>query len=293
MKIAVLGGNGYIGRHLIVSLSKDSKNSVVSLSPDAESFDFDLPNVSTKNIDVFETTRLREELIECDVVYYLIHMMAQHKMDFAEAEKKAAQSLVSAISGSSVTRVIYLGGLGDDATELSKHLASRHKTGDVLRTSTAKVVEFRASMVVGDGSISYDIITNLVHKLPILTLPSWSKTLTQPIGLEDAITYLVQASTIDIPSSKIVEIGGPESMSYKSLMQRYAKWKKTNAIFIDMPVIPVSIAAWWLNLFTPKRHAKVGRAMVESLKNPMVVTNRNASELFPAIHPKIIEDCFV
>jgi uncharacterized protein YbjT (DUF2867 family) len=293
MKIAVLGGNGYIGRHLINSIIKNSEDTIVSLSPNSETMHFDSRRVITKNLNVFDTDSLHDELKDCDVVYYLIHMMAQHKIDFAEAEEKAAQSLVAAVTGTSVERIIYLGGLGDDATELSKHLASRHHTGNILRTCNTKVIEFRASMVVGDGSISYDIITNLVHKLPILTLPSWSKTLTQPIGLEDAISYLSSASKISLSENQIVEIGGPNSMSYKALMQSYAKWKHTKAIFIDMPVIPVSIAAWWLNLFTPKRHAKVGRAMVESLKNPMVVTNNTASQLFPDIHPRSIEDCFV
>ena len=141
-------------------------------------------------------------------------------------------------------------------------------------------------MVIGDGSISYDIVTNLIHKLPILTLPKWAKTLTQPIGLSDAISYLIAALDLNISGHQIVEIGGPEQLSYGDLMKRYAAWENKKMIIIKFHVIPVSIAAWWLNLFTPKTHAKVGRIMVDSLSNPMVVTNYMAAELFPASHPK-------
>jgi uncharacterized protein YbjT (DUF2867 family) len=162
-----------------------------------------------------------------------------------------------------------------------------------MRMAHPLVLEFRASMVIGKGSISYDIIANLVHKLPVLTLPTWSKTMTQPIGLNDALEYLTQAAEVSLTKHEIVEIGGPEVISYKELMQRYAAWKKTKAVFIDMPVIPLSIAAWWLNLFTPRRHAKVGRAMVESLANPMIVTNDRAKELFPDVQPKTLEEVFV
>jgi uncharacterized protein YbjT (DUF2867 family) len=148
-------------------------------------------------------------------------------------------------------------------------------------------------MVIGNGSISYDIVTNLIHKLPILTLPRWAKTLTQPIGLNDALSYLVAALSLKISESKIIEIGGPEKLSYGELMKRYASWENKKMIIVRFPIIPTSVAAWWLNLFTPKTHAKVGRIMVDSLSNPMVVTNDQALKLFPEINPKILEDVFV
>jgi uncharacterized protein YbjT (DUF2867 family) len=220
-------------------------------------------------------------------------MMAQNKMDFVKAEAVAARNFVQAANVAQVKRIIYLGGLGNDQDHLSRHLASRHHTGEILRSGNTQVIEFRASMVIGDGSISYDIIKRLVHKLPILTIPKWSKTMTQPIGLSDALDYLTAAKTVQIEHSEIVEIGGPEQMSYRNLMERYAKWEHKKAIFIYLPIIPVRISAWWLNLFTPKKHAKVGRVMVESLVNPMVVTTKRATELFPQIKPKLLEDVFV
>jgi uncharacterized protein YbjT (DUF2867 family) len=293
MRIAVLGATGYIGHNLIKKLLDESRHQIVAIAPNIDRLGIDDVRVQKINGDVFDTPSLQESLTDCDVAYYLIHMMAQHKLDFAKAEAMAAESFAKAAQVAAVKRIIYLGGLGDDADKLSKHLASRHKTGEIMRMAHPLVLEFRASMVIGKGSISYDIIANLVHKLPVLTLPTWSKTMTQPIGLNDALEYLTQAAEVSLTKHEIVEIGGPEVISYKELMQRYAAWKKTKAVFIDMPVIPLSIAAWWLNLFTPRRHAKVGRAMVESLANPMIVTNDRAKELFPDVQPKTLEEVFV
>ena len=293
MNIAILGATGYIGHNLIKRLLAETDHKIIALAPNIERLALEDARLDKHNCDVFDTQNLTRQLEGVDVVYYLIHMMAQHKLDFAVAEAKAAESFGDACKTAGVKRVIYLGGLGDDKDNLSKHLASRHKTGVILRSKAANVIEFRASMVIGDGSISYDIIANLVHKLPILTLPKWSSTLTQPIGLNDALKYLMAAINLETTQHEIVEIGGPEKMSYKELMRRYAEWKGTKAVFVNFPVIPVSIAAWWLNLFTPRRHAKVGRAMVESLANPMVVTNDRRIQLFPEIVPSKIEDVFV
>ncbi len=148
-------------------------------------------------------------------------------------------------------------------------------------------------MVIGKGSISYDIIVNLVTKLPFLTLPKWSETLTQPIGLNDAITYLIGALNIKETENRIVEIGGPDVLSYEQLMRQYAHWRGLKRLFIRLPIIPMAVSAWWLNLFTPKNEAKVGRAMIESLQNKMVVTNKDAEVLFPDIHPEHLIKSFV
>jgi uncharacterized protein YbjT (DUF2867 family) len=292
MRVAILGASGYIGTHLIERLLAETDHTLVAISPSATDIAISSEKLEKTNCNIFDTLRLHESLEKCDVVYYLVHMMAQKKYDFAEAESLAAHSLVKAIQDTKVERIIYLGGLGNDKDKLSKHLASRHHTGEILRLSNARIIEFRASMVIGRGSISYDIITNLVHKLPILTLPSWSKTLTQPIALYDAISYLVASIGVIVSKNEIVEVGGPEQLSYKELMKRYATWKGSKSIFIGLPVIPIPIAAWWLNVFTPKKHAKVGRSMVESLGNPMVVTNTRSKELFPQIETIPIDKAF-
>ena len=294
MKIAIIGASGYIGLNLINRLLLDnSEDQLVAVSTHASSIPLIDNRLEKVDCDILAGKDIKIILQDCDVVYYLIHMMAQNKMDFVKAEELSAQHLVQASTAAHVKRIIYLGGLGDDKDHLSRHLASRHHTGEILRSGSAEVIEFRASMVIGDGSISYDIIKSLVHKLPILTIPKWSKTMTQPIGLSDTLDYLTAAKNVQILHSEIVEIGGPEQMSYRDLMERYAKWEHKKAILIYLPIIPIGISAWWLNLFTPKKHAKVGRVMVESLVNPMVVTTKRANGLFPKIKPKLLEDVFV
>jgi len=293
MKLAIIGGSGYVGHHLIAKLITETPHELASLSLNAEKIDYKSDRVTPHNTDVFDTAQLHERLVDCDAVYYLVHMMAQKKYDFAEAESRAAESLIEACKNTSVKKIIFLGGLGNDKEQLSKHLASRHKTGDILRKSDAQVIEFRASMVVGKGSVSYDIIARLVEKLPVMGLPTWAKTLTQPIGLNDATDYLVAALSLSSDNDEVVEIGGPESMTYEKLMRSYATWKGTRTLYVHVPFVPVFIASHWLDMFTPKPHARVGRMMVESLANPMIVTNDRAKELFPQIKSKPIDQCFV
>jgi uncharacterized protein YbjT (DUF2867 family) len=183
--------------------------------------------------------------------------------------------------------------LGNENDSLSKHIISRQNTGKIIRQHLPQSIEFGASMIIGHGSVSYDIITNIVNKLPILILPKWFATLTQPIGLNDALAYLIEALDIKINQNEIVEIGGPEYLSYTSLMKRYAAWIGKKVIFIQLPIIPFGISAWWLSLFISEQKAKIGIAMVESLANPMLVTNKRAEQLFPAIKPKSLEEVFV
>jgi len=147
-------------------------------------------------------------------------------------------------------------------------------------------------MVIGRGGISYEIIVNLVSKLPFLTVPRWSETYTQPIGLNDALKYLIASKSLNTSKNLIIEIGGPEVLSYLELMRRYAKWKGMKRIFIRIPIIPIAVSAWWLNLFTPRNQAKVGRIMVESMANEMVVTNDSAKDIFPEIEPEPLDKVF-
>jgi uncharacterized protein YbjT (DUF2867 family) len=292
MKIAIIGATGYIGSHLIKSLLNETNYDVLALSRTAEDIDINNPRLTKFNISIFDKM-LSEKLKDIDVVFYLIHMMSQKQKDYAEAETEAANLLNEAAKGSKIKRIIFLGGLGRDTDHLSKHLKSRHNTGNILRRGSINVIELRASMIIGRGSISYDIIVNLVSKLPFLTLPKWSETYTQPIGLSDTLAYLVASIELKTDKNLTIEIGGPDKLSYENLMRVYAKWKGLKRLFIRVPIIPISVSAWWLNLFTPEKHAQVGRIMVESLANEMIVTDDSAKEYFPEIKPKSLNDVFV
>lgn len=292
MKIAILGASGFIGSNLVKKLLDDTNNEIVAIARNIDKIQDESTRLTKVSCDVFDIAKLKKSLEDVDTVYFLLHMMAQKNQDYAVAEDKVARIVGEIAKKNSIKKIIFLGGLGRDSEELSKHLTSRHHTGDVLRKYANSVIEFRASMVIGEGSISYDIIKNLIHKLPVLTVPKWSNTLTQPIGLEDVMRYLV--ASLELPNkNQTIEIGGPDQMTYKDLMKKYAQFIHKKVLIIDLPIIPVVVSAWWLNLFTPKNEAKVGRAMVESLANQMTVDSDVSQKIFPDIHPQKIEETFV
>ncbi len=294
MLIAIVGASGFVGQNLLRYILANTDYDVRAICRSPESIQFNKQYANRVQIvpaDVFDYEIIKKGLENANAGIYLIHMMAA-KGDYYDLETKAAETFGKAAQVANLPRVIYMGGLGNDADKLSRHLQSRHHTGAILKNYIPLVIEFRASMIVGDGSIAYDIMKSLVKNLPVQTMPAWAITKTQPIALQDALHYLVAGITVHSQHSEIVEIGGPEQLSYKDLVARYASYKGKKPILIMIPVVPLWLGAWWLNLFTPARHAKVGRQMAESLRNPMIVTNNRAAELFPHIHPESIEKAF-
>lgn len=292
MTIAIIGASGFLGTHLIQYLLKTTDFDIVALSRNTGSIIIDQKyanRVSLHDADVFDEEQMTEYMLKSDVAYFFVHLMGQKNKDFYTQEAISAHRFSAAVIAAGVKRVIFMGGLGDDHEQLSQHLLSRHNTGTVLRENLPLVLEFRASMIVGKGSISFDIIKNLVHALPIMTLPRWSKTLTQPIALADALEYLRQAATVPMLHHEIVEIGGPDVMSYKDLYKLYANSVGRHPFIIRIPFLPEWLGGWWLNLFTPPNHAKIGRIMVHSMSNAMVVTHVRAQQMFPGIKPMHIE----
>jgi uncharacterized protein YbjT (DUF2867 family) len=296
MKIAIIGASGFVGSNLTKYLLTNTNHRVVALCPNPEAMaeyaQFG-DRFAVQKSDVFDSNSVALSLSGVDVAYYLVHMMSGRSANFYDAEARAATAFGEAAKQAEVPRVIYMGGLGMDNDNLSKHLASRHNTGDILRGLVPLVIEFRASMIIGHGSISFEIVKNLVRKLPIMTLPKWSKTLTQPIGLSDALLYLTAGIGVPVTKHEIVEIGGPEKMSYQRFLSKYAEFLNKKCILIRVPVLPEWLAGWWLVLFTPRGTAKVGRHMVASFRNEMIVTNSRAEELFPQIKPSPIMNFFV
>lgn len=289
-----MGASGFVGQNLLRYLLKNTDFSVRAICRSPQDIEFDkqyTERVQLVPADIFDYDAIQKSLTGADVAVYLIHMMAA-RGDYYDLEAKAAETFGKAAAAAGLPRAVYMSGLGNDADKLSRHLRSRHNTGAILKKHLPLLIEFRASMIVGDGSIAYDIMKSLVHNLPVQTVPAWAVTHTQPIALQDALQYLTQALTVPVEHSEIVEIGGPEELSYKDLIARYAAFTGKKPVLILVPIVPLWLGAWWLNLFTPPDHAKVGRSMAESLMNPMVVTNNRAKELFPSIHPEPIEKAF-
>lgn len=295
MNIAIIGASGFVGKNLTKYLLDNTNYNIFAISPNLDNFFVEekyKKRVKKINASVFNYDEIKNALLDADIAYYLVHMMASGKNDFYEEEALAAEITSKALSFLKVKRIIYMSGLGNDKEKLSKHLSSRHNTGDILRKYNTEVIELRASMIIGEGSISFEIIRNLINKSPIITLPRWAKTKTQPLGISDALLYLKESIDVKINKNEIIEIGGPESMSYEEFIKRYVKYRHKKTIITRIPMLPEKIAGLFLNIFTSREQANVGQCMIASFRNEMIVTNKHNKELFPNIFPRKIEKSF-
>jgi uncharacterized protein YbjT (DUF2867 family) len=230
--------------------------------------------------DVLDPDSLAGAFEGTHTAYYLVHSMGASR-DFEEEDRRAAHNFVAAADRAGVRRIIYLGGLGDPDARLSKHLRSRQETGEILRTSRAQVIEFRASIVLGSGSLSFELIRTLVERLPIMLCPRWVSVEAQPIAIEDVLSYLQGA--LDLPPNgqdRVFEIGGPDRLSYRDIMRSYAEERGLKRWMIPVPLLSPRLSSLWLGLVTPI-YARVGRSLVESLRHPTVVRDPAARETFP------------
>lgn len=296
MNIAIIGASGFIGKNLTEYLLKNTDYNIVLISHSVDNILIDpiyKSRVKIFKANVLNKIDMDEALRGVDVAYYLVHMMASGKNNFIDDETYAAEVTGLALKQNQIKKVIYLGGLGIDDDNLSNHLFSRHKTGNILREHNKIVVEFRASMIIGAGSISFEIVRNIVTKSKFILLPKWSITKTQPIGLSDVLSYLISALDLNISQSETIEIGGQETMSYEEFIRKYADFKKSNVYIRRLSFLPGSIAGLFLGIFNNKKQTIVGKSMISSFKNEMIINNNRAKELFPNIVPKKIEEFFI
>jgi len=296
MNIAIIGASGFVGKNLTKYLLENTDYKIIAISNNLDNIIVEEKyknRVNKIKANVLIYSEIKAALISTDIVFYLVHMMVNNKDDFYEKEAIAAQNTGKAILESNIKRVIYMSGLGNDKEKLSQHLLSRHNTGNILSKYSKEFIEFRASMIIGVGSISFEIIRNIVKKSPIIILPKWAKTKTQPIGLGDVLLYLKSSIDVKINKSEIIEIGGKEVVSYEDFIRKYSKFRNKNNIIFCTPLLPERIAGLLLSIFTPKDQSSVGQVMLSSFRNEMIVTNNRAKELFPDIYPRRIEDFFI
>ena len=279
--ILLTGATGYIGGRLLRLLEA----SRVRLRCLARRPEFLLPNVSPRTEvcrgDVLDAEMLTAALAKVDCAYYLVHSMGLAD-SFEEQDRTGATNFAQAARRAGVKRIIYLGGLGG-GTELSSHLRSRQEVGEILRSSGAQVIEFRASIVIGSGSLSFEMIRALVERLPIMITPRWVSVRAQPIAVQDVLAYLLAAMSSPRGESCIYEIGGSDIVSYREIMAEYARQRGLRRVMISVPVITPRLSSLWLGLVTPL-YARVGRKLVDSIRNPTVVQDDAALRRF-AIHP--------
>jgi uncharacterized protein YbjT (DUF2867 family) len=228
--------------------------------------------------DVLNLASLTPALEGIDAAYYLVHAMGEGG-GFEERETMGAQNFAAAARAAGVGRIVYLGGLGAEHSELSPHLRSRHEVGRILRESGVPTLELRASIVIGSGSLSFEMVRALCEHLPVMITPRWVSVLAQPIAIQDLIEYLVQALDVPIDERGIVEIGGADQLSYAALMHEYMRQRRLRRLLIPVPLLTPWISSLWLGLVTPL-YARVGRKLIESMKYPTIVQNDLATRLF-------------
>jgi len=280
--ILVTGATGYVGGRLLHALEQEGRKvRCLARHPEAL-FRRVAPTTTVVTGDVLEPDSLCAAMAGVHTAFYLLHSMSSGN-GFEGEDRRAAAAFGAAALRSGVKKIVYLGGLGQQEG-LSAHLRSRQEVGRILRESGTPTIEFRASIILGSGSFSFDMIRALVERLPIMITPRWVKTSTQPISIEDVIVYLIQAMDFDVKESRIFEIGGADRVSYGQLMKEYARQRGLKRVMIPVPALSPRLSSLWLGLVTPV-FARIGRELVEGLRNETVVQDESALRVFP-IRPR-------
>ena len=273
----VTGATGYVGGRLWRLLEADGRRVRCMLRRRAGLASRVGPTTQVVEGDVLKSESLGPALEGCEIAYYLVHSMGSGR-DFESQDREAARNFAEAARLAGVRRIIYLGGLGHGAS-LSPHLRSRHEVGELLRESGVPVLEFRASIVLGSGSLSFEMIRALVERLPVMITPRWVEIKAQPIAVDDLLAYLVAALDVSFEGSRVFEIGGADQVSYGDLMGEYARQRGLRRTMIRVPFLTPRLSSLWLGLVTPL-YARVGRKLIESIKHPTVVRDASALDVF-------------
>jgi uncharacterized protein YbjT (DUF2867 family) len=283
-RILVTGASGYVGGRLLARLEERGYAvRAVARRPELVAAG---AGARTQVVagDALRAETLPAVLEGVDSAYYLIHSMASSgRAAFEEQDRLAARNFARAAREAGVRRIIYLGALGDEQAALSPHLRSRHEVGRLLRESGLPVIELRASIVIGSGSLSFEMIRALVERLPVMVTPRWVGVIAQPIAIDDLLAYLEAALGLATTESRIYEIGGAERVSYGELMREYARQRGLRRLMLPVPVLTPWLSSLWLGLVTPL-FARVGRALIESICHETVVRDARALRDF-AIAP--------
>jgi uncharacterized protein YbjT (DUF2867 family) len=286
-RILLTGATGYVGGRLLRALEEQGcRVRCLARRPEVLRGRAG-PATEVVPGDVLDRPSLDAALGGVAVAYYLVHSMGSSG-SFEEADRKAAGNFGEAAKAAGVERIIYLGGLGSSDEVLSPHLRSRQEVGEILRRSGVPVLEFRASIVIGSGSLSFEMIRSLVERLPIMITPRWVKVPAQPIAIDDLLEYLVAALRLPISACRVYEIGGADRVSYADIMRAYARRRGMRLRMIPVPVLTPFLSSLWLGLVTPL-YARIGRKLIESIVHPTVVRDEAALTVF-AVRPMGVDE---
>ncbi len=286
-RILLTGATGYVGGRLLGVLEAQGYR-VRCLVRRPDEFQ-SRGNAATEIVqgDVLAPDTLGPAFDDIETAYYLIHSMGSTG-EFEAAEQEAARNFADAARRAGVRRIIYLGGLGHTEDELSAHLRSRQAVGEVLRSSGVPTLEFRASVIIGSGSLSFELIRALVERLPIMVAPKWVSVPAQPIAINDVLEYLVAALDLPTAQYQVYEIGGADQVSYADLMRAYARQRGIALRMIPVPFLTPYISSLWLGLITPL-YARIGRKLIESIVHSSVVHDTAALDRFD-VRPMGVEE---
>jgi uncharacterized protein YbjT (DUF2867 family) len=277
MRILVVGASGYVGGRLAARLLAQG-HTVRLASRDPRGLLERFPGAEVIRIDLLEPQTLPAALEGIELAYYLAHSMAGGEAGFEQRDRDAARAFARAAKAASVGHIVYLGGLGDPSRELSPHLASRQQVGAELAAHGVPVTEFRAAIVIGSGSASFELLRSLVEHLPVMITPRWVRTLCQPIAIRDVLDYLVGAAGHP-ERAGIVGIGGPDVLSYAEMMHTYARLRGMRRLMIPVPVLTPRLSSYWCSLVTPVPSA-IAKPLIEGLRNEVVVRDPGPAAAF-------------
>ena len=273
MRLAVFGATGTIGRALVPVLAE--RHEVVAISRREPK---DAPGVEWRRADATDAPSVAAALAGVEAAYYLVHSLGS--ADFEARDRLAAETVAREAERAGLRQLIYLGGLGDDSPELSAHLRSRAETGRALASGAVPVTTLRAAMVVGKGSAAFETIGALVDRLPAMVCPRWVSTETQPIALEDVVRYLAGVAGREDALGQTFDVGGPEVMTYREMIERIARLRGKRPLIVEVPVLTPRHSSYWLHLVTPVG-AGVARPLIEGLRNATVARESRIRELVP------------
>jgi uncharacterized protein YbjT (DUF2867 family) len=278
VRIAVVGATGFVGRELTVALV-EAQFEIIALSRRAP----EIPGADGRSVDVADEAALRTALAGCEIAFYLVHSL--NAEDFRARDQQLAEGFGRAASAAGIRRIIYLGGLGHDPE--SEHLLSRQEVGTALESGNVPVVELRAAVVLGAGSISFEMLRYLTERLPFMVCPRWVRTAIQPIALADVIRYLIGA--IDVEPG-IYEVGGADVTSYREMIAAYATARcLRHRRIVDVPYLTPRLSSYWLDLVTPVDR-RVSHALIESLVTEVVVEDQARTDAAFGIEPMGLAD---
>lgn len=281
MKVLLTGANGYIGKQLLPLLLEQGHEIYALIRKDKliQVPDKFLKQVHSIHADLLEAKSFEKIPNEIDIAYYLVHSMSSSGEDFTALEAKCALNFRDRLSHTNVRQIIYLSGIVNDP-HLSHHLASRKNVDSILRQGKIPVTTLMAGIIIGAGSASFEIIRDLVEKLPIMIAPKWIENLTQPIAIDDVLDYLMLVLNHPACIDKRFEIGGPDILSYKELLFEFARIRGLKRWIFTVPVLTPRLSSYWLYFITSASFP-LAQSLVESLKNNAICKENNIQKIFP------------